>query len=105
MVSKPREVVESFTSLLETGFQPSVDELLRQSALAVLERHDAKLVVIESFISLEVYVERFYYDRLSETMTSTEIEYLLGTGNNWKLTVRLQGISARTLRKSDSRRR
>ena len=92
MVSKPREVVESFRSLLETGFQPSVDELLRQSALAVLERHDAKLAVIESFISLEVYVERFYYHRLSETMTSTEIEYLLGTGDNWKLTVRLKEL-------------
>ena len=92
MVSKPREVVESFRSLLETGFQPSVDELLRQSALAVLERHDAKLAVIESFISLEVYVERFYHDRLSETMTSTEIEYLLGTGDNWKLTVRLKEL-------------
>ena len=48
--------------------------------------------MIESFISLEVYVERFYYDRLSETMTSTEIEYLLGTGDNWKLTVRLKEL-------------
>ena len=92
MVSKPREVVESFWSLLETGFQPSVDGLLRQSAMAALERHDAKLAVIESFISLEVYVERFYSDRLSETMTATEIEYLLGTGDNWKLTVRLKEL-------------
>ena len=92
MVSKPREVIESFRSLLESGFQPSVDELLRQSAMAALELHDAKLAVIESFISLEVYVERFYYHRLSETMTSTEIEYLLGTGDNWKLTVRLKEL-------------
>ena len=60
--------------------------------MAALERHDAKLAVIESFISLEVYVERFYYDRLFETMTSTEIEYLLGTGGNWKLTVRLKEL-------------
>ncbi len=92
MVSKPREVVESFRSLLESGFQPSVDELLRQSAMAALERHDSKLAVIESFISLEMYVERFYYDRLSETMTSAEIEYLLGNRDNWKLTVRLKEL-------------
>ena len=92
MVSKPKGVVDSFRSLLESGFRPPVDELLRQSAMAALERHDAKLAVIESFISLEVYVERFYYDRLFETMTSTEIEYLLGTGGNWKLTVRLKEL-------------
>ena len=92
MVSKPKEVVDSFISLLESGFRPPVDELLRQSAMAALERHDAKLAVIESFISLEVYVERFYYDRLSEIMTSTEIEYLLGTGDHWKLTVRLKKL-------------
>ena len=92
MVSKPKEMVDSFRSLLESGFRPPVDGLLRQSAMAALERHDAKLAVIESFISLEVYVERFYYGRLFETMTSTEIEYLLGTGDNWKLTVRLKEL-------------
>ena len=92
MVSKPKEVIDSFRSLLESGFRPPTDELLRQSALAALERHDAKLAVIESFISLEVYVERFYYDRLSETMTSTEIEDLLGAGKNWNLVVRLKEL-------------
>ena len=92
MVSKPREVVDSFRSLLESGFRPPTDELLRQSALAALERHDVKLAVIETFISLEVYVERFYYDRLSETMTPGEIEDLLGAGNNWKLVVRLREL-------------
>ena len=92
MVSKRREVVDSFRSFLEGGFRPPVDQLLRQSAMAALERHDAKLAVIESFISLEVYVERFYYDRLFETMTSTEIEHLLDTGDNWKLTVRLKEL-------------
>ena len=92
MVSKPKEVVDSFRSLLESGYRPPVDEILRQSALAALERHDVKLAVIESFISLEVYVERFYHDRLSETMTPSEIEHLLGTGENWKLTVRLKEL-------------
>ncbi len=92
MVSKPKEIVDSFRSLLESGFRPPVEELLRQSALAALERHDAKLAVIESFISLEVYVEEFYYDRLSETMTPTEIEFLLSAGNNWRLTVRLKEL-------------
>ena len=92
MVSKPKEVVDSFRSLLESSFRPPTDELLRHSALAALERHDAKLAVIESFISLEVYVERFYYDRLSETMTSTGIEDLLGAGDNWRIVVRLKEL-------------
>ena len=92
MVSKPKEVIDSFRSLLESGFRPPTDELLRQGALAALERHDAKLAVLESFISLEVYVERFYYDRLSEAMTSTEIENLLGAGKNWNLVVRLKEL-------------
>ena len=92
LVSKPKEVVDSFRSLLESGFRPQSDSILRQSALAALERHDVKLAVIESFISLEVYVEQFYFDRLSETMTSTEIESLLGAGNNWKLVVRLREL-------------
>ena len=92
MVSKPKEMIDSFRSLLESGFRPPTDELLRQSALAALERHDAKLAVIESFISLEVYVEKFYYDRLSETMTSTEIEDLLGAEKNWNLVVRLKEL-------------
>ena len=92
MVSKPKEVVDSFSSLLESGFRPPIDELLRQSAMSALERHNSKLAVIESFISLEVYVERFYYDRLVETMASTEIEYVLGNGDNWKVTVRLKEL-------------
>ncbi len=92
MVSKPREVVDSFRSLLESGFRPTTDQLLRQSALAAMERHDLKLAVMESFISLEVFVERFYYDRLSKNMNSDEIEALLSTGNNWKLEVRLKQL-------------
>ena len=92
MVTKPKEVVDSFRSLLESGFRPTTDQHLRQSALAALERHDVKLAVMESFISLEVYVERFYYDRLSHKMTSGEIEDLLGTGSNWKLEVRLKEL-------------
>ena len=92
MVSKPKEVIDSFRSLLESGFRPPTDELLRHSALAALDRHDAKLAVMESFISLEVYVERFYYDRLSKNMTSDEIENLLSTGNNWRLEVRLKDM-------------
>ena len=92
MVSKPQEVVDSFRSLLETGFQPATCELLRQSARAALERHDVKLAVIESFISLELYVERFYHDRLSKNMTSDEIEKLLSTGNHWRLEVRLKDL-------------
>ena len=92
MVSKPKEVVDSFQSLLESGFRPPADELLRQSALAALERHDVKLAVVESFISLEVFVERFYHEGLSETMKATAIENLLGAGNNWKLIVRLKEL-------------
>ena len=92
MVSKPKEVIDSFRSLLESGFRPPTDELLRHSALAALDRHDAKLAVMESFISLEVYVERFYYDRLSKNMTSDEIEDLLSIGNNWRLEVRLKDL-------------
>ena len=92
MVSKPKEVIDSFRSLLESGFRPPTDELLRHSALAALDRHDAKLAVMESFISLEVYVERFYYDRLSKNMASDEIEDLLSTGNNWRLEVRLKDL-------------
>ena len=92
MVSKPKEVVDAFRSLLENGFEPPVHELLRQNAMAALERHDAKLAVIESFISLEQYVEHFYYDRLSETMKLTEIELMLGAGDNWKLGVRLKKL-------------
>ena len=82
MVSKPKEVVDSFSTLLENGFRPPADELLRQSALAALERHDAKLAIMESFISLEVYVERFYYEKLSKKMTPTKIGKLLTPGNN-----------------------
>ncbi len=92
MVSKPKEDVESFRSLLNSGFRPRTDELLRQSALAALERHNVKLAVIESFISLEVYVEQFYFDRLSSTMAVAEIEDLLGAGNNWKLAARLREL-------------
>ena len=40
-------------------------------------------------------MERFYYDRLSKTMTSNEIEGLLGAGNNWKLVARLKELLRR----------
>ena len=102
MVSKPKEVVDSFRSLLESGFEPPTHELLRQSGLAALERHDVKLAVLESFISLEVYVEQFYYDRLSGGMTSVEIEGLLGSGNNWKLAERLRDLLRERFGKSVS---
>lgn len=92
IVSKPKEVIDSFVSLLENGFRPPTDELLQQSAAAALEWHDAKLAVIESFISLEVYVERFYFERLSGTLTPTEITTLLVSSNNWRITVRLKEL-------------
>lgn len=92
MVSKPLEVVESFRTTLASGTRPPTDELLRQSALAALERHDAKLAVIESCISLEVFVERFYFDKSSGTETTSQIEDLLGAGNNWRLEVRLREL-------------
>lgn len=92
MVSKPKEVIDSFQSLLESGFRPATDELLRQNAFAALERHDSKLAVTESFTSLEVYVERFYYDRLSQRMTPTELADLLNTEDNWRLVVRLKEL-------------
>ncbi|NQW23463.1 MAG: hypothetical protein HQ475_08475 [SAR202 cluster bacterium] len=92
MVSKPKEVVESFRSLLEDGFQPSTDEILHQNALAALERHDVKLSAIESFTSLEIFVERFYYGKLSGPMQEDEIEHLLTMDRNWQLPIRLKDL-------------
>ena len=92
MVSKPKEVVDSFCSLLEEQFQPSMDEILHQNARAALERHDVKLSAIDSFTSLEIFVERFYYDKLSGSMQEEDIERLLTINRNWQLRVRLKDL-------------
>jgi hypothetical protein len=66
--------------------------LLRLNAQGALDRSDSKLAVIESFLSLEVYVEQLYYRKLSATMSLLEIEGLLTKENNWRLRTRLSGL-------------
>lgn len=92
MVSKPKEDIDSFRALLEDGFRPTIDEILRQRALAALERHDLKSAVIESFTSLEIFAEHLYYDGLSDRMKDDEIENLLTSDRNWQLPVRLKDL-------------
>lgn len=92
MVSKPKEIIDSFQAVLEKGVSPNADRLLHLSAQAALERRDSKLAVIESFLSLELYVEQFYYRKLSNTMGIPEIEALLTKENNWRLRTRLSGL-------------
>lgn len=92
IVSKPQEIIDHFRLLLKEGFRPPIDHLLQQSALAALERRDVKMAIIESFISLELYTERFYYDRLTTQMEIAQIDELISTGGNWRLTVRLKDL-------------
>jgi len=92
IVSKPSEVIDAFRSALKGGICPETHELLRLSADAALDRRDAKMAIIESFTSLEIYVEQFYYRKLSHSMSSARIKNLLAKGNNWRLKVRLKTL-------------
>ncbi len=92
MVSKSKEVVSAFRQSLSSGLPPDTHQLLRLSAQAALERHDSKLAVIESFLSLEVYVEQFYHQKLHGKMSVPEIETLLTSDRNWQLRTRLSEL-------------
>lgn len=92
IVNKPSEVIDAFRSALKGGICPETHELLRLSADAALDRRDAKMAIIESFTSLEIYVEQFYYRKLSHSMSSAEIKNLLAKGDNWRLKVRLKTL-------------
>jgi hypothetical protein len=92
MISKAKEIIDAFRSSLGSGLRPHTYELLRLNAQGALDRSDSKLAVIESFLSLEVYVEQLYYRKLSATMSLLEIEGLLTKENNWRLRTRLSGL-------------
>jgi len=92
IVSKSSEVIDAFRSALESGLCPETHKLLRLNAGAALDRRDGKMAVIESFTSLEVYVEQFYHRKLSARMSTAEIENLLTDGNNWRLKDRLKTL-------------
>lgn len=90
MVSKPKEIVDSFQLLLADGYNPPTYELLRQNAQAALDRLDVKLSIVEGFLSIEVFVEQFYRSRLKDILSESEIDNELTTGSNWRLPVRLK---------------
>lgn len=92
IVNKPGEIIDAFRSSLEDGLLPETHKLLKLNAQAALDRRDGKMAVIESFTSLEVYVEQFYHRKLSNRMTADEIENLLTYRDNWRLKVRLKAL-------------
>ena len=92
IVNKPAEVIDAFRSTLVSSVQPQVYRLLALNAEAALDRRDTKLAVIESFLSLEVYVEQFYRSRFSNKMSAEEIDTILTREYNWRLKVRLKEL-------------
>lgn len=92
IVNKPVEEIDAFRSALASGVQPQVYRLLALDAEAALDRRDTKLAVIESFLALEVYVGQLYRSRLSNKMSTEEIDTLLTSRYNWRLKVRLKEL-------------
>lgn len=92
IVNKPAEEIDAFRSALASGVEPEAYKLLALNAEAALDRRDTKLAVIESFLSLEIYVEQFYRQKLSDKMSAEEIDTLLTSGNNWRLKIRLKEL-------------
>lgn len=92
VVNKPGVIIDTFRKSLERELPPETYHLLELNAEVALDQRDVKIAVIESFTSLEVYVEQFYYQKLSSKMSATDIDCFLTSGDNWRLKVRLKEI-------------
>lgn len=92
IVNKPGVIINALRKSLERGLRPETYHLLELNAEVALDQRDVKMATIESFTSLEVYIEHFYYQKLSSKMSDTNIECLLTSGDNWRLKVRLKEL-------------
>jgi hypothetical protein len=92
IVNKPGAIIDAFRTSLERGLRPEPYHLLGLNAEVALDQRDVKMAILESFASLEVYVEQFYYRRLGDRMSTSDIEGLLTSGDNWRLKVRLKEL-------------
>lgn len=92
IVNKPGETIDAFQTSLKRSIRPEPYRLLELNAEEALNQRDLKVAVLESFTSLEVYVEQFYFKKLSDGMSETDIEGLLSYGDNWRLKVRLKEL-------------
>lgn len=92
VVNKPGVIINAFQTSLERGLRPEPYRLLELNAEVALDQRDVKMAVLESFLSLEVYVEQFYYRKLGDRMSATDIDGLLTYGDNWRLKVRLKEL-------------
>jgi hypothetical protein len=92
IVNKPGKTIEAFQTSLKQPVRPEAYRLLELNAEQALDQRDVKVAVLESFTSLEVYVEQFYFRKLGDRMSEADIENLLSSSDNWRLKVRLKKL-------------
>lgn len=92
IVNKPGKTIEAFQTSLKQSIRPEAYRLLELNAEQALDQRDVKVAVLESFTSLEVYVEQFYFRKLGDRMSEADIENLLSSSYNWRLKVRLKKL-------------
>ena len=92
IVNKPGKTIEAFQTFLKQPVGPEVYRLLELNAEQALDQRDVKVAILESFTSLEVYVEQFYFRKLGDRMSEAGIKRLLSSNDNWRLKVRLKEL-------------
>jgi len=92
IVNKPGKTIKAFQASLKLSMRPEAYRLLELNAEQALDQREAKVAVIESFTSLEVYVEQFYFRKLGNRMSEADIESLLSSNDHWRLKVRLKEL-------------
>ncbi len=85
--------------MLDVGEVPPIEELLLLNAYSALNRKELKLAVLESFQSLEIFLEnlliaKFVLKGLSEADAKTEVT----AGNNWRTPERLKTVLDKAVR-------
>jgi len=92
IVNKPGKTIEAFQTFLKQPVRPEAYRLLELNAEQALDQRDVKVAILESFTSLEVYVEQFYFRKLGDRMSEADISKLLSSNDNWRLKVRLKEL-------------
>lgn len=106
-MNRSEKEIKKIEEMLANDEKPSLYELLLLDAQNSFNHNDNIMAVVQSFQSLEIFLENFLISKISKIKSTTqkEAEDYITSGNNWRTKVRLKDllkeISGNTLEEID----
>lgn len=94
VMNRSKTEIEKMEKMLEEGQSPDLYNLLLLDAQNSFIIRNYPLAIVQSFQSLEIFIENFLIDKLQKNNHLTEQQAIdhLGTGDNWRTKRRLKEV-------------